>query len=42
MCIAVGTAMVGMNSDNVAVEAIKKHRESNGELCRGLVIINNQ
>ena len=42
MCIAVGTAMVGMNSDNIASECIRKYRKSKGEMCRGLVIINNQ
>ena len=39
MVISVGTSMVGMGSDRIAVEAMKKHNKGMGQ---GLVIINNQ
>lgn len=42
MCIAVGSSMVGMNSDNIVREQIDKYNESQGKLALGCVIINNQ
>ena len=42
MCIAVGSSLVGMNSDNIVREQIDKFNRSNGKLALGCVIINNQ
>ena len=42
MVIAVGSSMVGMNSDNIVREQIDKFNRSNGKLALGAVIINNQ
>ena len=42
MCIAVGSSMVGMNSDNTVRLQIDKYNDSNGQLALGAVIINNQ
>ena len=42
MCIAIGSSMVGMNSDSVVREQIDKYNDSNGKLALGCVIINNQ
>lgn len=42
MCIAVGSSLVGMNSDNIVREQIDKFNRSNGKLAHGCVIINNQ
>ena len=41
LCIAVGSSLVGMNSDNMVREGIDKFRESNGQMHRGVCIINN-
>ena len=42
MVIAVGSSMVGMNSDNIVREQIDKFNRSKGKLALGAVIINNQ
>ena len=42
MCIAVGSSLVGMNSDSIVREQIDKFNRSEGKLARGAVIINNQ
>ena len=42
MCVAVGSSMVGMNTDSVVREQIDKYNRSNGKLALGAVIINNQ
>ena len=42
MVIAVGSSMVGMNTDSIVREQIDKFNRSNGKLAVGAVIINNQ
>ena len=42
LCIAIGSSLVGMTSDDIVDEGIIKFNNSNGEAHRGVVIINNQ